>query len=174
MKTKGVIIVLVLAVMFLFTAREALAQRGSETTGGTPLDPLVDPSAKGFQVKGTIIIVYQDIVEDATCEAFGYYAAAMYPLFRVGKGHDLQAFTGSAQKVCYFDAENQIKIIQDFISDDVIHASFCVPGSPCPRKYWKLKSIQSYYDLQGCDLQSVDCSLFSGVLLADVVIVVHR
>jgi len=171
MKTKGFIFFLVFALMVLFGAQSALAQRGSETTGGTPLDPLVDPSAKGFHVKGTIIIVYQNIVEDAACEAFGSLAATMYPLFRVGKGYARQAFTDSAQKVCYFDADTQIKIIEDFISDHVIHATFCLPGSPCPRRYWKLKSIESYYDLQGPDLQSVD--LYSGVLLADVVIVVR-
>jgi hypothetical protein len=153
--------------MFLFTAQKVLAQRSSETTGGTIFDLLVDPNAQGNKVKGTIIIVYQNIAEDTACAELGGFGATMYPLLRVGTGGELRAFTDSAHKICYFDFDKQIKIFQNFISDDVANARFCPSGSSCPHKYWKLKSIQNAYDFVSEDG-------VRGVFLADVVIVVNK
>lgn len=168
---KGMLILLLFATMMFANVQQVLAQggRGSETTGGTIFDPLVDPNAQGTRVKGTIIIVYQNLIEDAACTdaGLGDFSATMYPLLRVGTGGELRAFTDSAHKICYFDFDKQIKIFEDFMSDDVINARFCAPGSRCPHKYWKLKSIQNAYDFTSEDG-------VRGVFLADIVIVVKK
>jgi hypothetical protein len=141
MKTKNAIGMMFLAVVVLCCAAQpAPAVVGSETSTGTSFfDTLVDSTASGQIVEGTINVVYAGLELENPCTipgAEGDFEVTMIYTLRMVKNETLYPFSGSATS-CFFNAEGQVQVLRDFITGSVVPTIF--PKSN--RATWKLKGI---------------------------------
>lgn len=138
---KRFVLGLVLAVLLIAGVSPALAQRGSEVGGVTIFDPYLDPKASGTRLNGTLSIYYQVYQSNSPCSVGGPLAN-MFITLRLNVGKALMTFEGSSLGICYYDPNQQIVAIQDFITNQVIPLiPTLFPGSP-----WKFRSVSNVVD----------------------------
>jgi hypothetical protein len=138
MKAKYLAINIFLAVVFLVLAyKPALGAFASEGAGGVNFfDTLVDKTAHGQKIEGTINVVYVIDELNPPCES-GPMANMAFTM-RMEKDDVLYPFSDIAQ-VCLFDFDVQVAIIKDFISANVIPVIFPRYENPT----WKIKAIRN-------------------------------
>jgi hypothetical protein len=158
MKGKGIVILLLLAVMVLFATSQAMALVGCNTGGGgTWIDNYVFPNTSGTKVTGTITLYYSppytpegttDVLTD-----FSYVFrvnSALWPNWKYAY------FSGTTTGVEYSDLNAQFEIICKFISQNVIPVvipsatpsnvcpAIVCPGPQCPNTQWYIKNYSSF------------------------------
>jgi len=165
MKTKGLIIFVVLALTILAGAQSVLAQRGSEVAGGGSIfDPYIVSDAPGTRLHGSFGIYYQIYqINPATtpCGDTGPLANMFFTLRLTWGKNNLNVFQGTALGVCYYSQAQQIQAIQDFITNDVIATLF-------PGKSWKFRSVSDFIDgavTQTC-IAEYASSFFADIVIA--------
>jgi hypothetical protein len=136
----------VLLFSLLVAAAPAMAQRGSEGSGGDALANLisqyVNPYARGEVLTGKVSIRY------ALVDPFGalYCGESDFPFnmfFQISlrHGEDNWTFFGYGGTTCFFDMEGQAVALQNFISAEVIPNIF--RGTPA----WAFKSISDVQEI---------------------------
>lgn len=140
--TKGLMGVLVLAALVVGGAHQAFGF-GSETATGTWFDQegVLDPHAKGTEVRGTMTIYYQlqDPEQFACVE--GAPNATMYVFLRLKKHNAKQELGFSTMaEVCVTDFQAQKAAVDAYLEGCVIPALF--PNKPDAR--FALKSVSRY------------------------------
>jgi hypothetical protein len=143
MKAKKTVGMMLLAGLVLcFAAQPALAVTGSETSTGTSFfDTLVDKTARGQIVEGTINVVYAGLELETPCLIPGMegdFEVTMIYTLRMEKNQTIYPFSGSAT-TCFFDAQGQVQVLGDFFTGTVVPTIFPKATNPT----WKLKKINN-------------------------------
>jgi len=164
MKTKGLIIFLVLGLMILVGAQSALAQRSSENaTGGSIFDPYIISNASGTRLSGSLGIyfqVYQFNPATTPCGDTGPLVN-MFITLRLASGKSLRVFEGTALGICYYNSTKQIEAVKSFIDNEVIPKLNLGVS-------WKFRSVSNFVDgvIEQVCADSYSTSFFADIEIA--------
>ena len=115
--------------------------RAKHPPGTSFFDTLVDKTAHGQIVEGTINVVYAGLELETPCLIPGMegdFEVTMIYTLRMEKNHTIYPFSGSAT-TCFFDAQGQVQVLGGFFTDTVVPTIFPTATSST----WKLKKINN-------------------------------